>query len=166
MIEPRIISKSEYELILSRLITGMSVQSACDGICHVQDLHSTLNQNDDLMTRFRNTLQFRASLHISELIEVADTELDPYRAKVRIDARKFYAERLDPERYGNRFDMKVTHEVSIQAALTEAKQRAEISLNDTQYKNVTQSVDIIKQALENKSDNESDTEDEIDYILS
>lgn len=166
MKRPRLLDDEEFELILQRLTLGMSVHAACDSVCYLHDLQKTIAQNHDYAKRFHDTMRFRATQFISEIVDVADTEIDPYRAKVRIDARKFYAERLDPERYGNRFDMKVTHEVSIQAALAEAKQRVEISLNDTQYKDVTQRVDIIKQIVDKNSDEISDESDDLDYIFS
>jgi hypothetical protein len=48
----------------------------------------------------------RADLIADEIIAIADNEADPNRARVKIDARKWAAAKLNPKRYSDR----VTHQ--------------------------------------------------------
>ena len=52
-------------------------------------------------TRARDRQQDRESDHI---IEIADTDPDPQRARVRIDARKWRASKLAPKKYGDKVE--------------------------------------------------------------
>lgn len=65
----------------------------------------------------------RAEFYADEIVDIADNELDPQRARNRIDARKWYASRLQPNKYGDRIDLNVTQTLDISAALTAAATR-------------------------------------------
>ena len=43
-----------------------------------------------------------------EIVEIADTEPDPNRARVRIDARKWYAAKVNKKDYGDRVSAEVS----------------------------------------------------------
>jgi hypothetical protein len=58
----------------------------------------------DSYARAREIQQDRA---VDEIIEIADNDLDPQRARNRIDARKWRAAKLAPKKYGERLDMNV-----------------------------------------------------------
>lgn len=53
----------------------------------------------DKYTRARED---QADFYADEIIEIADTENDSAKAKVRIDARKWKASKLKPKKYGDR----------------------------------------------------------------
>lgn len=65
----------------------------------------------------------RAELLVEELVDIADTEADPIRARVRIDARKWYASKMRPSKYGERIDLNITQVVDIRAAIADARKR-------------------------------------------
>ncbi len=44
-------------------------------------------------------------LMVEDLVHIADTDHDPNRARVRIDARKWVASKLAPKKYGERLDV-------------------------------------------------------------
>lgn len=67
--------------------------------------------------------QARAELLADEIIEIADTDLDPIRARNRIEARKWYASKMQPQKYGDRIDINLTETVDIRGALSEARSR-------------------------------------------
>lgn len=67
--------------------------------------------------------QARAELLADEIIDIADTELDANRARVRVDARRWYASKMQPQKYGDRIELNVTETVDIRGALAEAKAR-------------------------------------------
>src|SRR5690606_27989331 len=59
----------------------------------------------------------------AEAIDISDEYDDPYRARNRIDVRKWYAARIKPSKIGDRLDVNVTQIVDISAALSEARSR-------------------------------------------
>jgi hypothetical protein len=65
----------------------------------------------------------RADHEAEIIIEIADEDPDPQRARNRIQARQWYASKMKPERYGERLDLKVDGTVNVLDALQAAKQR-------------------------------------------
>lgn len=51
---------------------------------------------------FNEAMRDRAHLLVDEIIEIADTDPDPKRARVRVDTRKWAAARYLPNFYGDR----------------------------------------------------------------
>lgn len=72
----------------------------------------------------------RAEILVEEIVDIADSEPDSSRAKNRLDARRWYASKMIPHKYGDRVDVNITQTVSITAALEEAKRRTLI-VNET-----------------------------------
>lgn len=68
--------------------------------------------------------QSRGELYVDEIVNIADTEIDPQRARVQIDARKWYASKVIPKKYGDRLDLNVSGSIDIASALAAAKARA------------------------------------------
>lgn len=65
----------------------------------------------DMYTRARED---RAHMAADEILSIADEEEDPAKARVRIDARKWYAGKLSAKHYGD----KVTHSGDPNAPMT------------------------------------------------
>lgn len=40
-----------------------------------------------------------------EIVTIADTCTDPHKARLQIDARKWYASKLAPKKYGDKLDL-------------------------------------------------------------
>jgi len=67
----------------------------------------------------------RAELLVEQIIEIADDKYaDPMSVRNRVDARKWYASKMVPHRYGERIDISVSATVDIRGALQAAKDRA------------------------------------------
>lgn len=49
--------------------------------------------------------ELRSELYADEIVEISDTEADPARARVRVDARKWVASKLLPRTYGDRIEV-------------------------------------------------------------
>jgi hypothetical protein len=58
--------------------------------------------NVDFRNMYAHAREARADMIADQVIDIADTEPDANKARVRIDARKWYAAKLNPKRYGNR----------------------------------------------------------------
>jgi hypothetical protein len=94
----------------------------------------------DFQARYEKALQDRADRLAEEILEISDSEppagleaaaMSAWVAdkRLRVDARKWVAAKLQPKRYGDRIDVAVTDtRISVMDALTQAKQRV---LTDT-----------------------------------
>jgi hypothetical protein len=49
----------------------------------------------------------RADMIADEVITIADTDPDPQRARVRIDARKWWAAKVNPRKYADKAEVNV-----------------------------------------------------------
>jgi hypothetical protein len=56
---------------------------------------------DPLATLYARARQSRADVIVDEIIDIADTETDPHKAKVRVDARKWAAGKFNRLLYGD-----------------------------------------------------------------
>ena len=60
----------------------------------------------DMYTRAREE---RADLIADEIVSIADTEPDANKARVRIDARKWWAAKVNPKKYGDKIQTENTN---------------------------------------------------------
>lgn len=74
----------------------------------------------------------KTELIVEDIIEIADTDIDPQRARNRIDARKWYASKMKPNKFGDRLDINLNQTIDIRGVLEEAKRRA---LPDSDHSN-------------------------------
>lgn len=77
-----------------------------------------------------------------DCVDIADTDADPVRARVRIQARQWLAAKYAPKEYGERLDVNV-QTVDLTDALREARERRERVLHPsfTQAKALTHVAD-------------------------
>ncbi|MEX2673425.1 MAG: terminase small subunit [Phycisphaeraceae bacterium] len=105
---PSKFSREVAEQICERIAMGASLR----GICEQPDLppESTVRgwvreDREGFGAMYARACQFRAELYAEQIIDIADTEPDPQKARVRIDARKWVACKLLPRKYGERVDV-------------------------------------------------------------
>ncbi len=65
-------------------------------------IYQWLSDNPHFSQMYTRAREDRAHLLADEVIRIADTEDDPAKAKVRIDARKWWAGRVNPKQYGDK----------------------------------------------------------------
>lgn len=80
-------------------------------------------KRDGVLDRYETARQMAADALAEELVEIADSEPDPQRAKVRCDQRRWLASKYLPSRYGEKLDLSITQRVDLQGALAEARAR-------------------------------------------
>lgn len=96
-----------------------------------------IHQDAELSNLYIQAQQARSELLVDEIIDIADTEIDPQRARNRIDARRWYASKMKPDKFGDRIDLNINAVVDVSSALLEARQRA-AQVIDAQYRDITQ----------------------------
>lgn len=86
--------------------------------------------------------KFRVQLLADETMVIADNDNDASRARNRIQARQWYASRIDRDKFGDSVNVNVNHRLDLRAIMDEAKGR------------VTLDGEVVKepQALEQKGD--------------
>lgn len=93
----------------------------CCGIAHGKALKTILETEPRMPTRetiyvwlrddaafsdkYARAREAQADYYADEVAQIADTEEDPNRARVRIDARKWAAAKLKPKVYGDKLDI-------------------------------------------------------------
>lgn len=87
-----------------RIIEGQSLVRICrdDTMPHVATVYRWLNDNAQFCDRYARAKEEQADTLADEIIDIADNEPDPNRARVRVDARKWVAAKLKPKKYSDR----------------------------------------------------------------
>lgn len=67
--------------------------------------------------------QIKAEGYVEELSEIADTEENPAKARNRLDARKWFASKIKPQKFGERIDINVNKTIDIRSAIAEGRAR-------------------------------------------
>lgn len=107
-------------------------------------LPTMLEKNLSLAARYSRAQLYRAESLADEIIHISDTEQDYGKARNQIDARKWYASKIMPAKYGDRIDVNVTQTVDIGAALEAAKRRISLPIVDLANEPLPQAIDILE----------------------
>lgn len=106
-------SKFTQELadeICRRVSEGRSLRSVCRDADMPTD--ETVRQwrlaDAEFSAQYARAREARAEVLADEIVEIADTAEDAQLARLRVDARKWAASKLDPKRYGDRLDIDAT----------------------------------------------------------
>lgn len=119
------VTDEKASLVLSGMLKGLSLSKSLEenGV-DSRTFFDALNDDTKLAQLYLRARQVRAELLVDEIISIADTDSDAQRARNRIDVRKWYASKMQPQQYGDRIDMTITNTVDISLAISEAKARA------------------------------------------
>lgn len=117
------ITKERVDEIIESVFEGKSLKRIMISSGERASFYKYLNENPSTLDLYTRAQQTRAEISADEIIEIADTDLDPQRARNRIDARKWYASKMQPQKYGERIDMNVNQTIDITAALAAANSR-------------------------------------------
>jgi len=97
----------------------------------------------------------RAEVLASEVVDIADTEQDPQRARNRMDARKWYASKVLPKQYGDRIDVNVEGTIDLRAVMEKANARILRPVCDQQSIEDAQVIDSTAQRIDGSTDTKS-----------
>ena len=105
--------------ILRRIEDGEALHVIC------RDAHmpltsvawSWLNQNEGISERYARAREKQAERYAAEIVEIADTCDDPAKARLQIDARKWYASKVAPKKFGERLDVEHAGSVAVQVTI-------------------------------------------------
>lgn len=127
---PRVIvPAATFEAIFQDILTLGVIDSLKKHGVSKWTFYQTLETNPLYADAYSRALRFRTELLVDEIPKIAKECEDPNRARVEIDALKWYASKMEPKKYSDRIDLTVTHDVvNIKAARENALQRASVPL--------------------------------------
>jgi hypothetical protein len=119
------ITKEKAELIIAELYEGHGILKTLRKYHEgAKEFYIFINADPYLTNAYARAQEVRGELQADEIIEISDTEPDPQKARNRIEARKWYASKMQPKKYGERIDLNVNQTIDLRAALSQAKDRA------------------------------------------
>lgn len=109
--------------ICRELADGLSLKAICDAddMPSRETVYQWLHDDKAFSDSYARAREEQADHYADDIIEIADTEPDPQKARVRIDARKWVASKLKPGKYGDKVtvggdpDNPVHHKVELDA---------------------------------------------------
>lgn len=125
-------------VILELIAGGESLRKASKiaGVSPSTFLRECSN-NDDLAERYTRNIAIRAEQYASEIVEIADEEVytpaEAQRQKLRVDARKWIACKLVPQRYGDNQRVDVNVNVDIADRMVRARERGVIDVTPVDH---------------------------------
>jgi hypothetical protein len=112
------------ERVINEFYAGKPLKEALRD-CGVsrQVFYETIAEVAHLGDKYARARTANAHQHAEETVEIADTDLDPQRARNRIMARQWLAAKTAPKDYGDRLDLNLSGSVDLLAAINEGKSR-------------------------------------------
>ena len=122
-----------WEELCRRIAEGRSLRDVCrDEDMPSKDYAIEYAQKDETFAlQYARAREQRAEFLAEEILSIADQSEDPHKARLQVDARKWFASKLDPRRFGERLD--IDHSVRVAEvsadALTDAGWAAQYATN-------------------------------------
>lgn len=97
-------SQKTFDTICDRLVSGESLRSICrdKAMPSTTTVFKWLAERPDTAEQYARARETQADAIVDEIVEIADTEDDSAKARVRIDARKWVAGKMRPKKYGDK----------------------------------------------------------------
>lgn len=90
--------------ICERIANGESLRAIgeLEGMPSRETIRRWLRDNPTFRGQYAISRDEQADCYAEEIVDIADTEADSAKARVRIDARKWVAAKLKPKKYGDK----------------------------------------------------------------
>jgi len=98
-----------------------SLRMVCqeDGMPSESSVFLWLSKYEEFSEMYARAREERGHMAADDIVEISDTEIDPAKARVRIDARKWYAGKMNAKHYGDRLDINQNLTVRHEQALND-----------------------------------------------
>mgnify|MGYP003350846129 CR=1 FL=1 len=103
------------ERICEELANGRHLHAICqdDWAPSERAVYQWLEKNERFAQTYARARARQQEVFAAQVIEIADTESDPQRARNRMDARKWYAARVAPRKWGDRVEVEAKVETTM-----------------------------------------------------
>ena len=116
--------REKFDLIFQGIAAGRTAKAMIAEVgLAPHAFRMALVDDADIARRHAQARLAQASVLAEEVVEIADSEPDAQRARNRIQARQWFAARLDPARWGERLDLHIQGSVDLRAVLAGAEGR-------------------------------------------
>jgi len=94
---------------------GKSLRSYCgqEGKPDQTTVLRWCGDNEEFRKQYAQAREAQADHYADEIVEIADSDDAPDKARVRIDARKWVAGKLRPKKYGEKVDVDHSGEITV-----------------------------------------------------
>lgn len=115
MARPTTFTQALAGAICARLVDGESLRSICsaEGMPDRETVRRWLTDHDGFRGQYARAREDQAHTLAAEVVEIADAAEDAQLARVRCDARRWYAAKLAPKAYGERIEVEQTVRATI-----------------------------------------------------
>lgn len=96
------------EKICEELATGRHLHIICKDDAWApseRTVHRWLNEREDFRQLYARAREEQQEIFAAQVIEIADTEKDTAKARNMMDARKWYASRVAPKKWGDKLEI-------------------------------------------------------------
>lgn len=145
----RILTEGEFTLVIDSLKNGISIMQLAKDMLNAGLDFPTAGQiydycysSSEIRETYMNARESFAHAVADDVVNIADMERDPQKARNRIQARQWAASKIMPKIYGDKLDLDVTNKVDIGAAVTLARARLS-SMRGNQLIDVTPQSNLI-----------------------
>lgn len=126
VVRPKEITAELFEHICLRLEDGASLLKLndIDGMPSFGMFYRYMENNQSATERYARARQTQADFLAIETMKIADEEPDPSTARNRIDARRWYAAKVAPKKYGDRIEVDHNVNTGFASKVEKARKRA------------------------------------------
>lgn len=110
--KPKMGRPTDYSLeYAARICNEVAMGRKLIDICADEDMparttfYRWIGENSDFRDMYTSAREERGDLYADEIVDIADTEPDANKARVRIDARKWAASKLNQKNYGDKLEI-------------------------------------------------------------
>lgn len=98
------------DTICERIAKGEALHRLCDeqGMPSTSMVYRWLDAHEEFRDKYARAREMQADLLASQTVLIADEAEDANLARLRVDARKWYASKLMPKKYGDKIAQEVT----------------------------------------------------------
>lgn len=96
--------------ICRRLALGESLAKMCreDAMPAQSTVYLWLQKHSDFSENYARARDIQADVLAEETVTIADEASDPVKARLQVDARKWFASKVAPKKYGDRISQELT----------------------------------------------------------
>jgi len=84
---------------------ALHILCECDGMPAERTVYQWLERNPEFAQKYARARARQQDRSVDEIVEIADRCIDPNKARVQIDARKWRMSKLAPKKYGDKLEL-------------------------------------------------------------
>jgi len=129
------VKQDDLAEIIRRIAEGESLTKVCQSLNKdgsrrfptPASFLANIKENPVLSKQYARAIEMRSDINVEIMMDIADDDTNPGRARNRIDARKYHNEKLAPKKYGAKFLAESTMDVNI-------RQKVDLTLMPSQVR--------------------------------